>query len=100
MGGIAFALVKYFNLFIRKFSKLRIEAILTSRLFYLTEFVKLRIDTRNKLNAGIGKLMKYKKIPTGELAVDLPQFIDLEYLRYSIISFFCKVPKLRFSNYY
>ena len=93
IGGIAVFLFRVLSVIVSKFSTLRLDALITARLFYLSQGAIELVDISKSTPSENLKEMGLNKLPTGEIRLDFPSFIDWEYLQYTFAKCFCFLRK-------
>jgi hypothetical protein len=75
------------------------NALITNRLFYLSQRTKDDVHLDKNATEKTLQDLKFRKMKTGEIRLDFPRYIDLEYLRYTICRCFCMKKNKTFSKY-
>ena len=83
LAGVFLFFNKFFRCIVTIFSTTRLNALISNRLFYLSQ--RYKDDVKNLNNN------KFKTMRNGEMRLDNPRYIDLEYLRYTVC--WCKQSK-------
>ena len=91
LGGVFFVGLRVFGAAAYVFSNLRLQTLITNRLFYVSQ--------QNKSNL-LTKCIKDNKIPNNshhEIRLTFPKFIDLQYLRFALCRCCCTARNQKFA---
>jgi hypothetical protein len=92
LGGVVFMGLRVFGGLAAIFAKLRLESLLTNRLFYLSQ--------EQKSNFQMNQDNLFRKNSFNEIGIKFPKYIDLQYLRFTLCRCCCKVKNERFSRFH
>lgn len=76
IGGISVGVYRFFSIIVKRFSIIKLESILSSRLFFISQNTKDTIDLKDET----GKNKTLRQLSDGELVLRQSRFIDLLYL--------------------
>jgi hypothetical protein len=80
IGGAAVALFRFLAVPVAMFSRIRLDSLMTNRLFYLSQAVKEEVKPN---------VTKHEKTRFGDIRTKIPRCMDLSYLRYTMCYCIC-----------